>query len=221
MSGRRKPLVLIVDDEPNVRRVLGTLLEQAGFAATRAASGDQALDLVRSLDPDLVITDLKMPGMDGLELLRRLRASFPEIPVVMLTAHGTVANAVEAMKRGAHDFLTKPFDKQEVVDLVGKALAQASSARREYRGPLVSGARCGIVGDSAALDKLRSTIEKIAPTPSTVLKVAFQRIMSVGLPPKPSRASFPLSPSKPREALCCGVRGDPATTSSPRPRPAS
>jgi len=169
VSGQRKPHVLIVDDEPNVRRVLGTLLEQAGFAATRAASGEQALDLVRSLDPDLVITDLKMPGMDGFELLRRLQASFPEIPVVMLTAHGTVANAVEAMKRGAHDFLTKPFDRQDVVDLVGKALAQASSARREYRGPLVSGARCGIVGDSAAIEQLRRTIEKIAPTPSTVL----------------------------------------------------
>lgn len=169
MSKQRKPHVLVVDDEPNIRRVLGTLLEQAGFAATRAESGNQALDLVRSLDPDLVITDLKMPGIDGMELLRRLQQSFPEIPVVMLTAHGTVANAVEAMKCGALDFLTKPFEKQQVVDLVGKALAQASSARREYRGPLVSGARCGIVGDSPAIDRLRDAIEKIAPTPSTVL----------------------------------------------------
>jgi two-component system response regulator AtoC len=169
VSEQRKPHVLVVDDEPNVRRVLATLLEQAGFAATRAASGEQALDLVRSLDPDLVITDLKMPGIDGLELLRRLQQSFPEIPVVMLTAHGTVANAVEAMKCGALDFLTKPFDKQQVIDLVGKALAQGSSARREYRGPLVSGSRCGIVGDSAAIDRLRDAIEKIAPTPSTVL----------------------------------------------------
>ena len=169
MSKQRKPHVLVVDDEPNVRRVLATLLEQAGFAVTRAESGDQALHLVRSLDPDLVITDLKMPGIDGMELLRRLQQSFPEIPVVMLTAHGTVANAVEAMKCGALDFLTKPFEKQQVVDLVGKALAQASSARREYRGPLVSGARCGIVGDSPAIDRLRDAIEKIAPTPSTVL----------------------------------------------------
>jgi DNA-binding NtrC family response regulator len=169
LSAQRKPHVLVVDDETNVRRVLGTLLEQAGYAATRAESGEQALDLVRSLDPDLVITDLKMPGMDGLELLRRLQDSFPEIPVVLLTAHGTVANAVEAMKHGAHDFLTKPFDKDEVVGLVGRALAQASSARREFRGPLVSGARCGIVGDSAAMEQLRRAIEKIAPTPSTVL----------------------------------------------------
>jgi two-component system response regulator AtoC len=169
VNNPRKPHILVVDDEPNVRRVLATLLEQAGFAVTRAASGEQALQLVRSLDPDLVITDLKMPGIDGMELLRRLQQSFPEIPVVMLTAHGTVANAVEAMKCGALDFLTKPFEKQQVVDLVGKALAQASSARREYRGPLVSGARCGIVGDSPAIDRLRDAIEKIAPTPATVL----------------------------------------------------
>jgi len=166
---KRKPHLLIVDDEPNVRRVLSTLLEQAGYATKRAASGEQALQLVRAQDPDLVITDLKMPGMGGMELLGRLQASFPEIPVLVLTAHGTVANAVEAMKRGAHDFLTKPFDKLEVTELVDKALAQAASARREYRGPLVKGERCGIVGRSGAIDKLRLTIEKVAPTPTTVL----------------------------------------------------
>src|SRR5207247_8864612 len=105
-----KPHILVVDDEPNVRKVLGAMLEQAGYLTTRAAGADEALDLVRAQDPDLVITDLKMPGMDGLELLRRLKEGFPEIPVVVLTAHGTVEAAVEAMKEGALDFLTKPFD---------------------------------------------------------------------------------------------------------------
>ena len=143
-----KPHVLIVDDEPNVRRVLGTLLEQAGYATTRAASGEQALDLVRAKDPDLVMTDLRMDGMDGMELLSRMRSSFPEIPVVMLTAHGTVENAVEAMKRGALDFLTKPFDRDQVTEIVGKAVAQAESGRREYRGPLVAENRCGLVGNT-------------------------------------------------------------------------
>jgi DNA-binding NtrC family response regulator len=166
---KRKPHILIVDDEPNVRRVLGTLLEQAGWATTRAGSGEQALDLVRAQDPDLVITDLRMPGMGGMELLSRIQASFSEIPVVMLTAHGTVTTAVEAMKRGAHDFITKPFDRDEVLQLVDKALGQAERGRAEFRGPLVSGQRCGIVGRSAAIEELCKTIEKIAPTPATVL----------------------------------------------------
>ena len=164
-----KPQVLIVDDEVNVRRVLGTLLEQAGYATTRAESAEQALDLVRANDPDLVITDLKMPGMDGMELLAELRASFPEIPVVMLTAHGTVANAVEAMKRGAADFLTKPFEKDEVLALVGKVAAQAQSGRKEFRGPLADDDACGIIGASPVMERLKRTIEKIAPTPSVVL----------------------------------------------------
>jgi len=166
---KRKAHVLIVDDEPNVRRVLGTLLEQAGWATTRAESGEQALDLVRAQDPDLVITDLKMPGMDGMELLGRLQSSFPEIPVIMLTAHGTITNAVEAMKLGAHDFITKPFDRDDVVQLLEKALGQARCGRAEFRGPLVPGQRCGMIGRSAAIQELRSSIEKIAPAPTTVL----------------------------------------------------
>jgi DNA-binding NtrC family response regulator len=163
------PHILIVDDEANVRRVLGTVLEQAGYHTTRAESGEQALQLVRAQDPDLVLTDLKMPGMDGLELLGRLREGFPEIPVLMLTAHGTVENAVEAMKLGAHDFLTKPFDKEHVLEVIAKSLGQAERARQEYHGPLHGEARCGLVGGSAAMATLCETIERIAASPSTVL----------------------------------------------------
>ncbi len=161
--------VLIVDDEPNVRKVLGALLEQSGYTTTRAESAAEALRLVRAHDPDLVLTDLKMPAMDGLQLLAELRRDFPEIPVVMLTAHGTVETAVEAMKRGAHDFLTKPFDRRNVVEVIGKALAQAGRARGEFQGPLDTGQRCGMVGRSMAIESLRNLIERIAPTPATVL----------------------------------------------------
>ncbi|MDX1388882.1 MAG: sigma-54 dependent transcriptional regulator [Acidobacteriota bacterium] len=166
---KSKPHVLIVDDEPNVRRVLGTLLEQAGYATTPADSGKVALDLVRAKDPDLVLTDLKMPEMDGLELLRQLRAGFPEIPVVMLTAHGTVENAVGAMKEGAYDFLTKPFDKDHVVEIVGKALGQGERSRQEFQGPLSEKAPCGIVGSNPAIESLRRMIERVAPSPTSVL----------------------------------------------------
>jgi DNA-binding NtrC family response regulator len=164
-----KPHILLVDDEANVRRVLGALLEQAGYSVTGAGTGQEALDLVRTQDPDLVLTDLKMPGMDGLELLARLREGFPEIPVILLTAHGTVATAVEAMKRGAHDFLTKPFDKGTVMETVRKALGHAERARREFQGPLVAGEAWGIVGESPAMQELRTLVERVAASPATVL----------------------------------------------------
>lgn len=163
------PHVLIVDDEPNVRKVLGAMLEQAGFTATPAKSGEEAVALIRAQDPDLVLTDLKMPGMDGIELLTRIRSDFPEIPVVLLTAHGTVEAAVEAMKRGAHDFLTKPFEKARVLEVIEKALSQARSSRREFLGPFAPGFPCGIVGRGPAVDSLRRLVQRVAPSPVTVL----------------------------------------------------
>lgn len=166
---RERPHVLIVDDEASVRKVLGALLEQAGYRTTRAATGEEALDLVRAQDPDIVVTDLKMPGMDGLELLSRVREAFPEIPVVLLSAHGTVETAVEAMKRGAHDFLTKPFEKTSVLEVIGKALGQAERSRQEFQGPLVEGQPCGIPGGSRAVEELRRLVERVAPSPATVL----------------------------------------------------
>ena len=164
-----KPHILVVDDEPNVRKVLGAMLEQAGYLTTRAATGDEALGLVRAQDPDLVITDLKMPGMDGLDLLRRLKEGFPEIPVILLTAHGTVEAAVEAMKQGALDFLAKPFDKTRVLEIVAKGLGQAERARAEFQGPLAGGAPCDIVGQTPGIEAVRRLIERVAPSPSTVL----------------------------------------------------
>ena len=160
--------ILIVDDESNVRKVLGTLLEQGGYQTTRAGDAGQALDLVRAQDPDLVLTDLQMPGMDGMELLATLRADFPEIPVVMLTAHGSIEAAVEAMKLGAFDFMTKPFDRVQVLEVIGKALGQAARSRLEWQDG--SGRDdCGLVGGSEAMESLRRMIRKVAASPTTVL----------------------------------------------------
>jgi DNA-binding NtrC family response regulator len=169
MRKDQRPHVVVVDDETNVRRVLGTLLEQAGFQTTRVGSGDEALQIVRAQDPDLVLTDLKMPGMDGMELLERLRRQFPEIPVVMLTAHGTVEAAVEAMRRGAHDFLTKPFDKGKVVEIISKAMGQAERSRMEFLGPLAGEHDCGIVGNTQVVKTMKQLLRKMATSPSTVL----------------------------------------------------
>ncbi len=164
-----KAHVLIVDDEANVRRVLCAMLEQAGYLTSPAASGTEALGKVREEDPDLILTDLRMPGMDGMELLARVRREFPEIPVIILTAHGTVETAVEAMKRGAHDFMTKPFEKRRVLEMIARTLAQARQWRREFQGPPAPAFPSGIVGGSEAMEGLRRLVERVAPSPSTVL----------------------------------------------------
>ena len=123
--------ILVVDDEKNIRRVLQALLEGEGHAVDDAGDGDEARALLRRSagDYDLVLTDLRMPGCDGLELLRWTREAHPDTPVVMLTAHGTVDVAVEAMREGAFDFITKPFDDEDLAGIVDRALARREANR--------------------------------------------------------------------------------------------
>jgi len=124
MSGASK--VLIVDDEPSVRLVFRTTLEAAGYEVAEAAEGGAALGALRDGPADLVFLDLRMPGMDGLEVLRRLREAGEDVPVVIVTAHGDVPNAVEAMKLGAIDFLAKPLTPEELRRLVADVLERHS-----------------------------------------------------------------------------------------------
>jgi nitrogen regulation protein NR(I) len=160
--------VLIVDDEPNLRKILSAQLTRDGYDALTAEDGEQGLHLLREHHIDLIITDLKMPKVDGMTLLKRALEIEPELPVVLITAHGTIDTAVEALKRGAFDFVTKPFDKDEVRQIVAKALKT-----RELRGadatPAPSGARFGIIGSSAGIAELYAILERVADTPTTVL----------------------------------------------------
>lgn len=114
--------VLIIDDEPNMRWVLGRALEQAGYSIHGATSGDEGLGMLAHEPVDLVLLDLKLKGEDGLTVLRRIRERRPDLVVIMLTAYGTVPNAVEAMQLGAADFLRKPFDVEEVTFKIARAL---------------------------------------------------------------------------------------------------
>jgi DNA-binding NtrC family response regulator len=106
--------VLVVDDERNIRKNLGMVLEVEGYKVDTAGNGDDALQRVREGHHDIAFVDIQMPKMDGLELLRHLRSLRPKLPVVMLTAYGTVSRAVEAMKLGAVDFIEKPFDPKSI-----------------------------------------------------------------------------------------------------------
>ena len=161
--------LLIADDELNMRRVLEAILRRDGYEVVTAANGNEALaNMGRGIN--MVITDLKMPGLDGMGLLRRLSVDYPDVPVVMITAHGSVENAVEAVKLGAFDYLEKPFDQEQIHQIVAKAMRTHMLSRRDARpeDPTSHG-RFRLVGDSPAIRQIYAVVEKVADTPSTVL----------------------------------------------------
>src|SRR3984885_14737137 len=165
-----KKQVLIVDDEPNLRKILSAQLSRDGYDVLTAEDGEQGLAYLRDHHIDLVVTDLKMPKVDGMTLLRRALQEDPDRPVVMITAHGTVDTAVEALKIGAFDYLTKPFDKDEVRAIVAKALKTRQLAGAEASGGQTApGARFGIIGISTGIADLYAILERVADTPTTVL----------------------------------------------------
>ncbi|MEZ4219720.1 MAG: sigma-54 dependent transcriptional regulator [Polyangiaceae bacterium] len=164
--------VLVVDDEPNLRRVLSAQLARDGYDVHTAEDGEGALGVLSEHHIDLVITDLRMPRMDGMELLRRALELDESLPVVMITAHGTVDNAVEALKTGAFDYITKPFDQAEVRAIVKKALRTRDLAEAEAtRSPaaVIADAKFGIIGKSAPILEIYDIIGRVAATPTTAL----------------------------------------------------
>ena len=160
--------VLVIDDDAAIGKVLVALLKQGGHEVRSAASAEAGLADLEAHPVDLVLSDVRMPGMDGMQLLDEVQAKYPDVPVVLLTAHGSVALAVEAMKRGAADFVQKPFEKEEVLYAVGRALERSRRARGEVpaAAPI---AIAGMVGDSPAMREVLATVAKVAKTTATVL----------------------------------------------------
>ena len=157
--------VLVVDDDPAVGTVLEGLLQQGGVACSWVPSAALALEQLSQRAIDAVVTDLRMPGMDGMQLLQQIGARFPEVAVIMMTAHGSVPLAVEAMKAGAADFVLKPFDKQEILYTVRKVLAAAPHAE-EKAAAAGSGA---LLGDSEAMREVERLLGRAAAGDATVL----------------------------------------------------
>jgi two-component system response regulator AtoC len=163
--------LLVVDDDARMRRVLQILAHKIGLESTAASSADEALASFRTEQSDLVVTDLKMPGRSGIDFLRDLREIDAEVPVIVLTAHGTVPTAVEAMKLGAVDYLQKPFDVDALEMVIRRAL-DLSRFRLENRflreekrgGPLGE-----LVGSSPAIVSVFELVRQVAPTRSAVL----------------------------------------------------
>ncbi len=164
--------VLIVDDEMDLASSCQRLLESNGYRTAIATTGEEALACVRKEEPHLVLTDLKMPGMGGMTLLRQLRAEHPEVEVVMMTAYTTIEDAVEAMRLGAADFVPKPFTPDHLSIVVEKAL-EDRSLREENRSLKDQLSRHysfdNIVGKSAAMVQIFESIRKIADSDINVL----------------------------------------------------
>jgi two-component system, NtrC family, response regulator HydG len=163
--------ILVVDDDESNRVTLERLLRREGFAVHHASSGREAIDLLRSRAIDLVLTDLKMPGMSGLDLLRAVRAIDPDVEVVVMTAYGTVETAVEAMKDGAYDFVSKPLKRIELTTTVRKALEKRGLQieNRHLREQLGAIGRGDLVGRSDVMRALLDEVEQVAPSDATVL----------------------------------------------------
>ena len=164
--------ILVVDDEPNYLIVLSELLKEEGFEVMTAQSGEDGLKIVADTDLDLVITDMRMPGMDGLELLKAVKLYNQDLPVIMITAFGEVEKAVVAMKAGAYNYLVKPFNNEELLLNIRKAIEHFSLLRENLRLRDEARVRYGfasIVGKNARMQEIYQLIEKVAPTPASVL----------------------------------------------------
>ncbi|MDA8181941.1 sigma-54 dependent transcriptional regulator [Acidithiobacillus ferriphilus] len=158
--------VLIVEDEKNLRRVLVAVLEAEGYPTIAAENAEEALGMIQTKHPALVLSDQRLPGLSGTDLLRRIKEAHPEIPVIISTAYGEIEQAVEAIKAGAEHYLTKPVDEGELIALIRQTLARHGESlpplHRELR-------RYGLIGVSRAIETLLETIDLVAPAPSNVL----------------------------------------------------
>ncbi len=171
-QNKKKHRVLIADDEQNIRRVLEAILKRAGFLPTAVGDGEEALAALEDGGEPFacLVTDLKMPKLDGMELLRRVAEEHPDLPVVMITAHGSVNSAVEAVKLGAFDYIEKPFEDVAIREVVRKAVLHWEKAGEHAQ--VASGiekGRYGLIGTGASMMEIFSVIERVAHSPSTVL----------------------------------------------------
>jgi two-component system NtrC family response regulator len=164
--------ILVVDDEKNYLLVLSAVLEEEGYEVLTAQSGAEALEIQKSSDLDLILTDMKMPTMDGMELLDNIKALDPDLPVIMMTAHGTIDKAVEAMQKGAYSYILKPFDNERLTLYVKKAVSlfQVVKDNRQLREAVESQYRFGnFIGKSKPIRDVFEMIRKVAPSNATVL----------------------------------------------------
>ncbi|MFA6108195.1 MAG: sigma-54 dependent transcriptional regulator [Candidatus Latescibacterota bacterium] len=169
----RKPRLLVVDDEQVVRESLREWFAEDGYTVAAAASGREALQAVTQAPWDILLIDIKMPGMDGLELQRKLKEVTPDAVIVIMTAYASVDTAVQALKDGAYDYITKPFDPEELERIVTKAAERQQLLRENQQlKEQIAAATDGtdeLIGRSPELEQVRTLVRSVAPTDTTVL----------------------------------------------------
>ena len=164
--------ILIVDDEKNYTLILSAVLQEEGYETLTANSGTEALEILNHADVDMVLTDMKMPGMDGIELMEKIKADHPHLPIIMMTAYGTVEKAVEAMQKGAYNYILKPFDNERLIIFIKKAIDMYRVVKENLRLRDVVENRFNfgnIIGKSKRMQELFDLIQKIASSSATVL----------------------------------------------------
>jgi len=164
-----KPRILVVDDEAEIRRSVRMILEYEGYEVMEASSGPEGVALAERETPDLVFLDIKMPGMDGLDALQRIKSGNEAIPVVIISGHGTVTTAVEATKAGAFDFIEKPLASERVLLTIRNALDRTRLADENRSLKRAAELRHQMVGESASLRQVWDAVKRAAPTNATVL----------------------------------------------------
>jgi two-component system, NtrC family, response regulator len=164
--------ILIVDDEKNYLLILEDLLSEEGYQVVTSESAEKGLDIVAEYELDAVITDMKMPGMDGMAFLERIHIQNPDLPIIMMTAYGSVEKAVEAMRKGAFDYVLKPFKNEELKLTIRKAVDHYLLVRRNryLTQELQERYQFGnIIGKSAPMQRIYQLVEKVAPSKATIL----------------------------------------------------
>ncbi|HXH61015.1 MAG TPA: sigma-54 dependent transcriptional regulator [Fimbriimonadaceae bacterium] len=162
-----KKRVLIVDDEANIRRILEAAFDKAGYHAIVAESGEAALDIIKEGVVDCVLTDVTMPGMDGYELQRKIAGAHPGLPVVIMTAFGTIPQAVQAIRDGAFEFVTKPFDLDSLKKVIRAALK--STGEPKGRSGVLSKPPRTLIAESEVMREVFDTVRQVADSRATVL----------------------------------------------------
>ncbi len=163
------PKILIIDDEANIRHTLREILEYEKYSVEEAANGEKGLEMVSEKEYDVVLCDIKMPKLDGLEVLEKTIQSGVDVPFIMISAHGTIETAVEATKKGAFDFIEKPPDLNRLLLTIRNAMDRSTLVNETKILKRKISKTFDIVGDSIAIKQVKETIEKVAPTEARVL----------------------------------------------------